>query len=317
MALDRTAGTADDKLAELHNQITEGVAALTDSDAWRAMLDTAAKFHHYSLGNLLLITAQAPHATRVAGFHTWRSVGRQVRKGERGIAILAPCTFRPKVTDTATPDAVGGSTDDRSDRNDSAVTTDGNKDAKKTRRGQARRFRRAYVFDISQTDGDPLTDVRPELLTGQAPAGLWDSLTAQVQAHGYTVERGPCGTANGYTNPATHIVRVREDGDDAQAVKTLAHELGHIKCGHVEDMPTYLFCRGRCEIEAESVAYVVTSSAGMDPSGYTFAYVAKWADGDLDKVRASAGTVTTAARAILAALTPDQASAADDQPCAA
>ncbi len=203
MALDRTAGTADDKLAELHNQITEGVAALTDSDAWRAMLDTAAKFHHYSLGNLLLITAQAPHATRVAGFHTWRSVGRQVRKGERGIAILAPCTFRPKVTDTATPDAVGGSTDDRSDRNDSAVTTDGNKDAKKTRRGQARRFRRAYVFDISQTDGDPLTDVRPELLTGQAPAGLWDSLTAQVQAHGYTVERGPCGTANGYTNPAT------------------------------------------------------------------------------------------------------------------
>jgi len=85
-----------DKLAALHEQISDGVAALVESQAWRAMLDTAAKFHSYSLGNLLLIALQAPQATRVAGFRSWQSLGRQVRKGERGIAILAPCTYRPK-----------------------------------------------------------------------------------------------------------------------------------------------------------------------------------------------------------------------------
>jgi hypothetical protein len=73
-----------DKLAVLHEQISDGVAALVQSDGWRAMLDTAAKFHSYSLGNLLLIGAQAPQATRVAGFRSWQSLGRQVRKGERG-----------------------------------------------------------------------------------------------------------------------------------------------------------------------------------------------------------------------------------------
>ncbi len=90
------------KLAALHEQISDGVAALVESQGWRAMLDTAAKFHSYSLGNLLLIGAQAPQATtRVAGFRGWQSVGRQVRKGERGIAILAPCTYRPKAADRA------------------------------------------------------------------------------------------------------------------------------------------------------------------------------------------------------------------------
>jgi len=83
-----------DKLAALHEQISDGVAALVESSP-TAMLDTAAKFHSYSLGNLLLIGAQAPQATRVAGFRTWRSLGWQVGKGERGIAILAPCSYRP------------------------------------------------------------------------------------------------------------------------------------------------------------------------------------------------------------------------------
>ena len=91
-----------ERLAELHEQIAGGVAALVGSDAWRAMLDTAAKFHSYSLGNVVLIALQAPQATRVAGFRTWKSLGRQVRKGERGIGILAPCTYRPKAATSAT-----------------------------------------------------------------------------------------------------------------------------------------------------------------------------------------------------------------------
>ena len=279
------ATVSDDKLTALHEQITDGVAALVSSDAWRAMLATAARFHNYSLGNLLLIAAQRPDATRVAGFRTWQSLGRQVRKGEKGIAILAPCTYRPK------PDEAASTEKDTAEGKDGAAPR------------RLSGFRAAHVFDVAQTDGEPLPEeAGPELLAGEAPEGLWDALAAQVTAHGYTLERGACGGANGYTDPKTHVVRVRDDVDDAQAVKTLAHELGHIECGHVVDMATYRICRDQCEVEAESVAYIIAAAHGLDASSYTFAYVAGWAGGDITKVRAAAETVTRASRTILAAL---------------
>ncbi len=235
-----------DKLTALHEQISDGVAALVESQEWRAMLDTAAKFHSYR-GNLLLIGAQAPQATRVAGFRTWQSLGRQVRKGERGIAVLAPCTYRPKAADRAEPAAPAGQ--------EPATTSSGGAAPDAGGKQQVRGFRVVHVFATSQTEGDPLPDVAPALLTGQAPAGLWNDLASQVSGHGYALERGDCCGANGYTDPTRRVVRVRDDIDDAQAVKTLAHELGHLECGHVADLPTYATCRGRCEVEAESVAW--------------------------------------------------------------
>ncbi len=89
-------------------------------------------------------------------------------------------------------------------------------------------------------------------------------------------------------------------------------ELGHLECGHVTDLPTYLTCRGRCEVEAESVAYVVAAAHGLDASGYTFAYVAGWAGGDLTHVRQAAETVTKAARTILSHCSADSGTAPDD-----
>jgi len=95
-------------------------------------------------------------------------------------------------------------------------------------------------------------------------------------------------------------------------VKVLAHELGHLECGHVTDLPTYLTCRGRCEVEAESVAYVVAAAHGLDASGYTFAYLAGWAGGDPAMVRQAAETVTRAARTILSHCSADTAAGSDD-----
>jgi len=291
-----------DKLAALHEQISDGVAALVESEAWRAMLDSAAKFHSYSLGNLLLIALQAPQATRVAGFRSWQSLGRQVCKGERGIAILAPCTYRPKMADRAEPAAPAGP--------EPTITSGGA--APDAGGKQVRGFRVVHVFALHQTEGAPLPEVAPALLTGQASAGLWDDLAGQVSGYGYALERGECAGANGYTDPTRRVVRVRGDVDEAQAVKVLAHELGHLQCGHVTDLPTYLTCRGRCEVEAESVAYVVAAAHGLDASGYSFAYVAGWAGGDLTCVRQAAETVTRAARTILGRCSADTASAPDD-----
>ncbi len=292
-----------DKLNVLHEQISDGVAALVESEGWRAMLDTAAKFHSYSLGNLLLVALQAPQATRVAGYRSWQSLGRQVRKGERGIAILAPCTYRPKTAERAEPAGPAGHEPATSCSGGAAPQGAGGKQ-------QVRGFRVVHVFDLSQTEGAPLPDIAPTLLEGLAPDGLWDALTEQITAHGYTVHRGDTGRANGWTDPASRTVRVSGAVDDAQAVKTLLHELAHLEAGHVADLPTYATCRGRCEVEAESVAYVVATAQGMHASGYSFAYVAGWAGGDLSVVRQAADTVTQIARRIL---TPLDAAAAAGQ----
>jgi len=244
-----------------------------------------------------------PAGHRVAGFRSWQSLGRQVRKGERGIAILAPCTYRPKTADRAEPAAPAGP---------APATSGGGATPDAGRGRQVRGFRAVHVFDLAQTEGDPLPDVAPALLTGQAPAGLWNDLAGQVRGHGYALERGDCCGANGYTDPTRRVVRVRDDIDDAHAVKTLAHELGHLEAGHVGDLPTYATCRGRCEVEAESVAYVVVAAHGLDAGGYSFAYVAGWAGGDLTGVRQAAETVTKAARTILGHCSANTATAPDD-----
>ncbi|MGY1914198.1 ArdC-like ssDNA-binding domain-containing protein [Blastococcus sp. HT6-30] len=304
------------KIAALHDQIGERVEQLAADPQWRAMLDAAAKFHTYSLGNQLLIELQAARLgfspTRVAGFTTWKALGRSVVKGSTGLAVLAPCTYTPKDTRADT----GTGQDTRGAAATTAAGTAGEPaggDADLSARGRVLRgFRVAHVFDVSQTEGDPLPDIAPELLTGDAPAALWVALAAQVAAHGYTLSREDCGQANGLTDPATRTVRVRPDVADAQAVKTLAHELAHIECGHTADGYDYRGCRGRAEAEAESVAYIVTAWAGLDAGAYTVPYVAAWAAGDVDVVRAAAATVTAAARRILDHL--DGAEGAEDTP---
>jgi len=242
--------------------------------------------------------------SRDAGFRGWQSLGRQVRKGERGIAILAPCTYRPKTAERAESAAPAGPEPATTSGGGVAPDAGGNQ--------QVRGFRVVHVFALHQTEGAPLPEVAPALLTGQAPAGLWDDLASQVTGYGYALERGDCCGANGYTDPTRRVVRVRDDVDDAQAVKVLAHELGHLEAGHVADLPTYATCRGRCEVEAESVAYVVAAAHGLDASGYTFAYVAGWAGGDLTGVRQAAETVTKAARTILGRCNANTATGSDD-----
>jgi len=291
----------DTKIAALHAQIAEGVEALVDSGAWKAMLDTAARFHTYSLGNQMLIALQAPAATRVAGFRTWQALGRQVRKGEKGIAILAPCTYRPK---TETPDNA------ETPAATTPAATSG-EDSPTPARRQLRGFRTAHVFAQEQTDGDELPTLGDTPAAGTVPAGLWDALAAQVSAHGYTVQRGDCGTADGYTDPATKTVRVTGSTHDAQAIGVLAHELAHIECGHVDDLPTYRTCRGRCEVEAESVGYIIATAHGLNSDTSTFGYITGWAHGDVATVRAAAETVTTTARTILTRLDEHNGTDAD------
>ncbi len=263
-----------DKAAQLHDRLLTQVQALLDGQDWKQFLAVAARFHRYSPNNVFLILAQAPNATRVAGYRRWQSLGRQVRKGERGIAILAPCVKRARPVDD----------DEEAERPELVRILRG--------------FRVAHVWDITQTDGEPLPDVRPTLLTGEAPVGLWDALAQELSDAGYALERGDCQGANGRTSYLTRTVTVRDDVDDAQAVRTLIHELAHVWLHDPQDGAHH---RGRAEVEAESVAYIVSEVAGLQPEAYSLPYVAVWSDGDIDTVRSTATTVLATARRVLTA----------------
>lgn len=280
-------------LDKLHAQLSDGVLALNDPQDWQAWLKFASRFHKYSFGNSLLIMAQDPHATHVAGYQAFKAMGRQVRRGETGIKVLAPITRRePRLDDGGRPQH------DESGR--------------PLYRTHVVATKPVTVFDIRQTDGPPLPDPgigQPTLLTGQDPAGLWDRLQGFLEGRGFDVRRGPCHDgANGYTDFTRRLVMVRDDVDDAQSVKTLAHEGAH---SILHSDRSSLDCRGILEVEAESVAYMVTSAHGLDSSQYTFNYVAGWAlnavteDRDLaDILRTTGQRVIGAADLILQATQP-------------
>lgn len=272
--MSRTAKLARaDKLSETHDYLIEAVESLTTGDDWRRMLDVARHFHIYSPNNIWLILAQRPEATRVAGFKTWKRLGRFVKAGEHGIAILAPCVYP-------------GQTQQAADETEHAEPA-------RVLRG----FRVVHVFDLAQTDGDPIDDVAPVLLEGGAPTGLWYKLADQLASASFELLRSDCSPANGRTDFLARIVVVRPDLSPAQALKTLVHELAHT-CIH--DGTEYsMGCRGVAEVEAESVAYLVCSAAGVATDGYTFPYIARWVDGDAGVVRKTAERAITCARQIL------------------
>ena len=306
-----------DKLTALHSRLAEQVAALRSGADWRAWLDVAHRFHTYSFHNTLLISAARPDATAVAGYRAWQALGRQVDKGERGIGILAPVLRRPRQNDRGIGEPTGPA-------GPAGPAGAGAGEGDDSRTARLAGFRVAYVWDVAQTSGRPLPEQpRPQLLTGQAPPGLWESLSGLVTGRGFTVERGDCGPANGITDFTRRTVRVRGDVDDAQAVKTLAHEAGHVLLHDPADRggpaaTSAGFCRGNVEVEAESLAYLVAAAHGLATDDYTFPYVTGWAAGITgtppeQAVRDTAGRVLGAARTVLAVTAPESTPTVDGE----
>jgi antirestriction protein ArdC len=289
-----SAADREDRLAAIHTQLLEHVRTLASSQRWRAMLTVAARFHTYSPNNVLLIAAQRPDASRVAGYRAWAQLGRQVRKGEQGIAILAP-VLRRSETGTADPAAAA-----------TAVLPDRERTPSRVLSG----FRVTHVFDVSQTDGPDLPDVRPDLLSGGSPLALWSDLSDQVEAAGYTVDYADLGAANGRTDFTAHTVVLHAARSGAQLTKTLAHELAHIDLHAPEVRPDGL-TRDRAEVEAESVAYVVTAAHGLGCEDYSVPYVTGWAGGDTELVAQTATRVLSCARTVLRAGPPSRPAPTD------
>lgn len=260
-----------DKVKALHDQLTEGVKNLVTGEQWQNMLNASRNMYRYSANNQILIMLQDPDATYVAGYGRWKSLGRQVQKGAHGIAILAPVRYKV-----------------RDDEHDTEA---------KVLKG----FRVAYVFDVRRTDGPELADLRPKLIEGDAPRILWDTLAKRVDALGYklTVEPIHQTGLQGFTNPTTKRMVIKEGQPAAQQLAVLLHEIAHVELKHVDDMESYRAHRGVQEVEADSVAYIVAGALGIDAGVSSFPYIAGWSRGNADIVRSTAERVMATSRSLL------------------
>lgn len=253
----------EDKVNLALEELDKGIEALASDEGWIKGLNTMSKFNNYSFNNQVLIWIQKSDATRVAGFNTWKAVGRNVIKGEKALTVLAPVTRTFSEKDDAGNPVL-------------------DEDGKPKRHSAVVGFTAVPTFDISQTEGDPLPDLQPNL-TETPPEGLIDDLEAAIKAEGWEVSYGNTGDPErkGYTTVGGKVV-ISEDLSPASRAKTLAHELGHIKMGHLERMGEYHTgaggCRGEMEVEAESFAYVMSRMNGMstDLSQNTSRYLNSW-----------------------------------------
>lgn len=274
---------------QLHETITKQIEALRDSQTWTQFLAFAQAFHRYSLGNLLLIFAQCPEATHVAGYRTWQNLNRQVRKGERGIRIFGGRDVRETIENEQTGEE---------------------EEQRRTR------FFPVSVFDMAQTDlidedaGDPADIAHP--LTGEDAAGICAAVTDYLTSKGWTVEREQiAGATNGYTaTDGTQRVVIDADLSPAQAAKTALHEAAHVILHADEDHAEYVEHRGIKETEAESVAYIVAGILGLDTSAYSVGYVAGWSNCDTETIKATAANVLRTAHTLADAITTDTAAPA-------
>lgn len=267
-----------DLLQSLNEGLASQVDSLLKSDGWMHFLNFSSKFHKYSINNTLLILMQCPEATYVAGASAWSNMHRHINKGEKALKIYG---FSVK-----------------------KVTEEGKEGAEDKERVFVT-HPICNVFDISQTgplEGwvEPVSPVKK--LEGYRDGGLYASCEAVLKSLGWeTVRESIAGSANGYTtSDGSKRVIVDSDLAPAMAAKTALHELAHVVLDHVSDMEEYRQHRGSYELEAESVAYVVSGALGFDTSEYSVGYVASWAkEGAAELAKASAERVLKTSQTIL------------------
>jgi len=253
------------KIDAVMKQLKDGVETIQQSDNFRLFLSTMAKFHDYSIGNLILIMIQKPAATHVAGFNTWKDLGRWVKSGEKGIAILAPVMPpRPICPDCGARIRKGV-----------RFCPQCGKEVQVEERieGAPHFFRVVYVFDLSQTEGKPLPEFAVPVLTGEANEKLFSKVLALAKSQGLTVsfesrpEQDP--EIKGFYSDK--LIWVRPEEPRAQQLKTLLHEVAHYYSEGVFQIP-----RRDAETIAESAAFAIGAHFGFDTGVRSFPYVALW-----------------------------------------
>lgn len=276
--------------------LESGVEKLFTSNRYQEFLKTMAKFHNYSFNNTMLIAMQRPDATLVTSYKNWQSMGRQVMKGEKGITIIAPAPYKKmkekEVLDENQRPIMG--TDGKPKTEQVEVTVP--------------HFKAVTVFDIAQTSGEPIQTLAPELLT--AAVQDFDSFMQAIQKISPVPIRFDeiDGNANGYYHNADKEIVIKKGLSESQTLKTAIHETVHAKLHDKEIMESLGVEKDRLtkEVEAESVAYCVCSSFGLDTSDYSFPYIAGWSSSrEMKEMKASMDVIRKTAGEMIDQLTEE------------
>ena len=279
MAVDRK-----QQMKEITERLEQGVKDIFTSEMYTTYLRTMAKFHNYSFNNTLLIAMQRPDATLVAGFNAWKNkFNRYVKKGEKGIQIIAPAPIK-EVEEREKIDKDTGL----------AVLNENGEPEMERVEYVVPRFRVTTVFDVSQTDGEPI----PSLEVNELTASVKDYalLTAAIEQVSPVPMRfdGIEGEAKGYYSDIDKEICIQVGMGESQTIKTMIHEVAHAMLHNSDFMKQHGEEKDRLtkETEAESIAFTVCSALGIDTSDYSFPYVASWASGkEMKELKDSMDTI--------------------------
>ena len=263
----------EDRLKQLTDQLTDGVKAVRDSGEYKKLLAVMAKFPHYSMNNCMLIAMQRPDATLCQGFDGWKKMGRYVKKGEKGIKIIAPAPY------TVQKEV------DKLDSNGKPVIDSDGEHVKETKEYQVMGFKAETTFDVSQTDGKELPKIGVDELKGEVDKyelmmGVLKDLSP-VPIGFEDIKSG----AKGYYHTSEKRIAIQKDMSELQTVKTCLHEITHAML-HA-DAPKEI-SKSRKELEAEGTACIVLKYMGYDTDAYSFPYLTGYTtDADMKELKDS------------------------------
>ena len=278
----------NEKIKELTEKLQAGIQELHDSEKYRDYLRTMAKFHHYSFNNSLLIWAQRPDATAVAGYRAWQTkFGRTVNPGAKGIMIYAPSSYKRTLREVVT-DADGNPMLDQ----------DGNKITRAVEHTFPT-FQIGYVYAYEDTSGQkPLPSI---VSIVDKDVDNYDSVMDALRKISPAPIRFDSvdGGANGYYDLVKREIVVKDTLPQAQKIKTAVHEVAHSILHDKIDGLDQEATKREMEVSAESVAFVVCSWLGLDTSEYSFGYVGGWSAGKelkelqqkMEKIRTTASMI--------------------------
>ncbi len=286
--------TEKQKVKEITDKLEEGLKELFESEKYKNYLSTMSKFHNYSFNNTLLIALQRPDASLVAGYQAWqKNFNRHVKRGEKGIRILAPAPYKIK-EERDKLDPVTG---------EIMLDKDGTPQTEEVEI-KIPAFRAVSVFDVSQTDGEPLPELEAKELLSTVE-GYEDFIKAIsfVAPAPIGFEDIP-GDSKGYFNIEENRIAVQEGMSESQTLKTMVHETAHSmlhnKEVNKEDILAPAKDRNTKEIEAESIAFTVCRHFGIDTSEYSFSYIAGWSSGrDMKELKSSLDTIRRTASELI------------------
>lgn len=278
------AGKREQQMKEITERLEQGVKELFTSEMYTEYLKTMSQFHNYSFNNTLLIAMQKPDATLVAGYQAWqKKFKRQVKKGEKGIQIIAPAPIREKEEiEKFDPET-----------NEPILRPDGQPETEEVVH-TIPRFRVATVFDVSQTYGEPLPELEtPELMGNVENYEFFMQALREISPVPMRFDEIESGAKGYYSNTNKEIV-IQNGMSESQTMKTGIHETTHAKLHDREVMEALGEKKNQMtrEVEAESVAYTVCQYFGLDTSDYSFPYIAGWSSSvDMKELRASMDTI--------------------------